>query len=337
MVADEQTHTLAGRPRGARTLRALPRLYGPRRISPTVLLAHLHKVQEHYARLFEKAPQPAAPSSAICRFPPRTNDRETLDKLSEMGFRQPREVSASVRRWLSGSYDALKGEQAREHLAELVPLLLEQFRASAKIRMASSRAFDRFLAGLRAGRRLLSLLRQNPELLRFVALILGVAPRLADILAQQPQVIDPLIDPTFFGALPDEARLDAELANRSEHADSYEDFLDRIRLFGQEHMFLIGARILSGTVSAEQAGEVFARLADVLIRSLHRTVERQLRRHAWPHPRPGYGDPCARQARRPRNDSDLRSRPDRGLRFRCRAPRVPTASGRSMAVSISRG
>jgi glutamate-ammonia-ligase adenylyltransferase len=38
-------------------------------------------------------------------------------------------------------------------------------------------------------------------------------------------------------------------------------------------MFLIGTRILSGTVSAEQAGEAFARLADMLIRSLHRAVE----------------------------------------------------------------
>ena len=38
-------------------------------------------------------------------------------------------------------------------------------------------------------------------------------------------------------------------------------------------MFLIGTRILSGTVSAEQAGEAFARLADVLIRSLDRAVE----------------------------------------------------------------
>ena len=42
---------------------------------------------------------------------------------------------------------------------------------------------------------------------------------------------------------------------------TYEDLLDRSRQFGQEHMFLIGARILSGTVSAEQAGEAFARLA----------------------------------------------------------------------------
>ena len=42
-------------------------------------------------------------------------------------------------------------------------------------------------------------------------------------------------------------------------------------------MFLIGARILSGTVSAEQAGEAFARLADVIIRALHRAVEELLR------------------------------------------------------------
>ena len=40
-------------------------------------------------------------------------------------------------------------------------------------------------------------------------------------------------------------------------------------------MFLVGARILSGTVSAEQAGEAFARLADVVIRALHRKVEEQ--------------------------------------------------------------
>ena len=37
-------------------------------------------------------------------------------------------------------------------------------------------------------------------------------------------------------------------------------------------MFLIGARVLSGTVSAEQAGEAFARLADVIIRAVHRAV-----------------------------------------------------------------
>jgi [glutamine synthetase] adenylyltransferase / [glutamine synthetase]-adenylyl-L-tyrosine phosphorylase len=44
-------------------------------------------------------------------------------------------------------------------------------------------------------------------------------------------------------------------------------------MFSQEQMFLVGARILSDTVSAEQAGGAFARLADVAIRALHRRVE----------------------------------------------------------------
>src|SRR5439155_24836893 len=50
------------------------------------------------------------------------------------------------------------------------------------------------------------------------------------------------------------------------------------RAFAQEQMFLIGTRILSGTVSAEQAGEAFARLADILLRSLHHTIEDEFAR-----------------------------------------------------------
>jgi len=70
--------------------------------------------------------------------------------------------------------------------------------------------------------------------------------------------------------LPDEARLETTLARTLEHSSGYESVLDAIRLFGQEHMFLVGARVLSGAMSAEQAGEAFARLADVLLRAVHR-------------------------------------------------------------------
>ena len=197
--------------------------------------------------------------------------RDTLDRLAQMGFRQPREVAGAVYRWRDAAYRALRGEQARANLIELVPVIIDQF-ARAENPDAALAAFDRFLAGLRAGGRLLSLLRQHPDVIRFIALILGAAPRLAEILAQHPHVIDPLIDPRFFGLPPDEGRLEAELARALAETRSYEEMLDAIRLFGQEHMFLIGARILSGSVSAEQAGEVFARLADVLIRALRSRV-----------------------------------------------------------------
>src|SRR5258708_13093845 len=85
--------------------------------------------------------------------------------------------------------------------------------------------------------------------------------------------MDAVIDPSFFGALPEEPELAAALGRALGQAGSYDDFLDRIRIFAQEQMFLIGTRIVSGTVSAEQAGEAFARLADALIRCLHRAIE----------------------------------------------------------------
>ncbi len=202
--------------------------------------------------------------------PPRTST-ETLDKLAGMGFRRPVEVSQAVRRWLAGEYRSLKGEFARAHLAELVPVLIDHLARSENPDSALV-AMDRFLAGLHGGARLLSLLRRNPDFVALLSLILGNAPRLADILARYPHVMDALIEPSFFGALPDAEKLGAGMSGSLTQATSYEDLLDRARQFGQEHMFLIGARVLSGTVSAEQAGEAFALLADVIIRAVHRAV-----------------------------------------------------------------
>jgi [glutamine synthetase] adenylyltransferase / [glutamine synthetase]-adenylyl-L-tyrosine phosphorylase len=274
MVADEQTHTLPVEREGVERFARFLGLAG-RDAFAAALIQHMRKVQRHYARLFEEAPAAEASRRALA-FPPDKDDTETLDKLAAIGFRRPLEVSHAVRRWLGGAYRSLKGEFARAHLAELVPVLIDHL-ARAENPDRALVALDNFLAGLRGGARLLSLLHRNPDLVALLALALGTAPRLADILALYPQVMDALIEPSFFGALPDADRLAVELARTLAQAHSYEDLLDRARQFGQEHMFLIGARILSGTVSAEQAGEAFARLADVVLRAVHRAVEENFR------------------------------------------------------------
>ena len=270
MMADEQTHTL---PADTGALGVFARFLGckDRDAFAAVLVTHLRKVEGHYVRLFERAPELLARQQNLW-FEGDAAETETLDRLAQLGFRRPQEVATAVLKWRAGTYRALRGEQARANLTELLPSIIDQF-SGAENPDAAFTAFDRFLTGLRAGGRFFSLLRQNPELIRFVALILGTAPRLADILAQNPHFIDPLIDPSFFGSLPDEKRLEAELARSLLETRGYEAVLDAIRLFGQEHMFLIGARILSGSVSAEQAGEIFARLADVLLRAVHKLVE----------------------------------------------------------------
>jgi [glutamine synthetase] adenylyltransferase / [glutamine synthetase]-adenylyl-L-tyrosine phosphorylase len=267
MMADEQTHTL---PSDAATLDVFARFLGfiGRDDFADTLVRHLRNVERHYVRLFERAPELLARQQHIS-FADAETSGETLDRLAELGFRRPHELVASVRNWRAGAYRALRGEQARDNLTELIPVIVDQF-SRAENPDAAFASFDRFLAGLRAGGRFFSLLRQNPELIRFVALILGTAPRLADILAQHPHFIDPLVEPRFFASLPDETLLETELGRALGDTPGYEAVLDAIRLFGQEHMFLIGARVLSGSMSAEQAGEAFARLADVLLRAVHK-------------------------------------------------------------------
>jgi glutamate-ammonia-ligase adenylyltransferase len=267
MVNDEQTHTLPGE---RASLERFARFLGfaNRNSFAKILLGHLHKVQGHYARLFENAPSAGA---SMLAFPTDADDRKTLDRLAELGFRSPLEASHIIRHWLSRGHRSLKGEVARSHLSDLLPVLLEQLGRTDNANAALV-LFDHFLANLHSATRLLSLLRQNPDLIALTAFVLGIAPRLADMLARNPQAMDALVDPSFFGALPDDAelgqRLDAELAQSRYD----EDLLERVRMFGLEYMFLIGVRILSGTVTARAAGEAFARLTDAVIRAVHRGV-----------------------------------------------------------------
>ncbi len=270
MLNDEQTHSLPSDPAA---LEKFARFFGfaGRDDFAECLLGYLRIVERHYVKLFEREPAFLARQHKLSFSTPE-REGETLDRLAELGFRQPQQITEAVRRWRTAPYQALRSEQARNNLTDLLPAIIDQVSRAENPDFAFA-AFDGFLNGLRAGGRFLSLFRQNPQIVDFIALILRAAPRLADTLSRNPHLIDPLIDPSFFGALPDADRLADDLARALGEARRYEDFLDAIRLFGQEHLFLVGARILSGSVSAEQAGEVFAGLAEVLVRALNARVE----------------------------------------------------------------
>ncbi len=267
MMNDEQTQVL---PATRADLERFARFLGyeDRDAFASILVGHLEAVQRHYARLFEKEPE--AEGSALA-FPADADDPKTLARLSELGFRAPLETSSIVRQWLAGEHRSLNGEAVREHLTALLPVLLEHI-GHTDNPAATLILFDHFLENLHGAARLLSLLRQKPDLITLITLVLGVAPRLASTLARYPEVMDALVDPSFFGALPDDDELQRRLDAALAQARYDEDLLERIRMFGLEYMFLIGVRILSGTLTARLAGEAFARLADAVIRAVHRAV-----------------------------------------------------------------
>ena len=320
MVADEQTHTLPGDREG---LERFARFFGfaDRDSFAETLLGHLRNVQRHYATLFESAPAAEARARALVVPGRRRRPRDPRQAHRHGLQAAARSLGAGAALALGRLPVAARASMPATQLAELVPLLLTHFARSSNPD-AALLAFDRFLSGLHGAGRLFSLLRQNPDLIALIAMVLGTAPRLADSLAQFPDIMDAVIDPSFFGALPEEDELRAVLDRSLRQSGGYEDFLDRIRIFAQEQMFLIGTRILSGTVSAEQAGEAFARLADMLVRSLHRAVEDEFIKLHGRIAGQEVAIARAGQARRPRDDGDVRSRPDRDLRFRLRAPGI---------------
>ncbi|GLK69929.1 bifunctional [glutamine synthetase] adenylyltransferase/[glutamine synthetase]-adenylyl-L-tyrosine phosphorylase [Ancylobacter dichloromethanicus] len=274
MVADAQTHSL---PEDGETLAGFARFMGyeDRAAFAQALVQRLSRVQDHYSKLFEDAPPRAAVEGRL-EFPEKADDRETLATLHRLGYAEPKVASATVRGWLAGEPRALRPDGAREELEAVVPLLVDAL-ARGGAPDAGLNAADRFFREMPTAQPLLAALRHNPDLVRLLATILGTAPRLGEMLAHRPSLLDALLDPAFFGALPDEPELAARLAADLAQAEDEEDRLDRARRFRQECHVLIGVRILSGTLPAARAGEAFARLADVLIRSLEEAAMARFR------------------------------------------------------------
>ncbi|KQZ01638.1 bifunctional glutamine-synthetase adenylyltransferase/deadenyltransferase [Pseudolabrys sp. Root1462] len=268
MVNDQQTQQL---PETRAEVERFARFFGfaDRDAFAKVLVGHLETVQRHYERLFEKQEEEA--DALALNFPDAADDQKTVALLGEMGFRAPLEASGIVRQWLKGEHRSLMGETVRGQLVGVLPVLLEQIGRTDNPN-ATLVLFDHFLGNLHGAARLLSLLRQKPDLIALIALVLGTAPRLGDTLARYPHVMDALVDPSFFGALPDDAELQRRLDAALAQARYPEELLERIRMFGLEYMFLIGVRVLSGTLIARVAGEAYARLADAVLRAVHRAV-----------------------------------------------------------------
>jgi [glutamine synthetase] adenylyltransferase / [glutamine synthetase]-adenylyl-L-tyrosine phosphorylase len=265
MVADEQSHTLPGDEAGLRRIAIMMGESSVKQFGKT-LTGKLRTVEKHYDSLFETSPELSAAKGNLV-FTGDDDDPSTLEALSEFGFGNPSQVVRIVRGWHFGRFPAVRSAQARELLTELTPGLLKSISATGDPDHTLA-AFDRFLSGLPGGIQLFALLKSNPGLRHQLLLILGSAPRLAETITRKPHVFDGMLEPAFFGKVPDRAALAERLETALAPAADYESVLDMARIFAAEQRFLIGVRLLNGTLSTKQAGKSFANLAEILIQAM---------------------------------------------------------------------
>ena len=274
MVGDQQTHIL---PADKTELDRIARFSGYEETDAfaNALLATFKQVEAHYGALFEKLPE--APASLPNIVISDEADPTAIASLERLGFRNPQAAMTAIRAWQSGRYAATRSALSRERLTAFLPSLLDAFGRTAEPDLALA-TFDKVISEMPAGLQLFSLLAANPSLLRLLADIMGTAPRLARIIARRPRLLDAVLDPGFFGAVPTPEKLKELVRGAIAEARDHQDALDRARSIGREQGFLIGVRVISGTLSAHQAGAAYAGLAETLIAALAGRVEAELER-----------------------------------------------------------
>ena len=272
MVTDEQTQRL---PFERAALTRFAKFCGYARLDGFAadLTHHLTRVERHYARLFEDAPELSVASGSLV-FTGVADDPETVTTLRVLGFQRPEAAAETVRGWHFGRRAAVRSARAREVLTELTPALLEAFAGSGDADAALS-AFDEALAHMPASVELLSILRSNTSLRELFGDVLGSAPRLAQVIASRPHVLDAAIDPSrsldFDNNFDDEA-MGARVETFVSQGHSFEDSLNRARDFAAEEMFHIGLNLLSGRLDPDRAGRAYSALAQGLIEALLKRV-----------------------------------------------------------------
>ncbi len=264
MVNDQQTQTL---PEQAEELDAFARFAGhnSRADFETTLLGHLRTVERHYEALFEDSPSLA--SGGNLAFTGADHDPETLATLARLGFGDPETVSTRIRAWQHGRYRLTRSARAREILTELVPAIVEALGQTADPDRAFAR-FDEFMEGLPTGVQLFALLHAQPALLRLLAEVMGVAPRLADQLSRRPALFEYVLDPDFAASMPDRNGLRSELAELVRAAEFFEDALDAVRRWTSDRWFQIGVQLLRGSLDAMHAGGCYSNVAETAIETL---------------------------------------------------------------------
>jgi glutamate-ammonia-ligase adenylyltransferase len=235
---------------------------------------HLQKVKKHTHNLFdadENQTEDIKDKVNLLSFEGPDSKAETVQSLRIMGFDHPEKCEAVVKRWVQGHYPSLQSQTVRNNLLHILPTLLKAFAKTGHGDSAVS-VFDQCLKSLPTGLQMFALLEANPQLCQLLALIMGTAPRLSSHIGRHPFVLAEVMQPDFFTPDFQTARWQDELEPYLQEAQSFEDVLDRARLYGQSQHFQIGVRYLTGLDDAIATARHYSALAQTLIQALFQQV-----------------------------------------------------------------
>ncbi|MCK5574929.1 MAG: bifunctional [glutamine synthetase] adenylyltransferase/[glutamine synthetase]-adenylyl-L-tyrosine phosphorylase, partial [Sphingomonadales bacterium] len=258
MVKDEQTHTT---PEDGPAMDNLVHFmaYDSREELERDLLAALNTVRKNYKTLVQDFDDSGKGGTFFSEAAPKL--------LEDMGYKTPQGSADILHSWQTGRYRALRTDRAQRLMRAIVEDLLTALAKTSNPDEALAR-FDRFISQLPAGVQLFSLFQANRWLFELISKIMGASPLLADHLARKPALLDRVLDPDFFTALPDKKTMARQLNTQLAKARDYQDLLDAARIWVNDMRFQAGVHILEGIGDVKSHGLALSDLADATVETL---------------------------------------------------------------------
>lgn len=230
-------------------------------------------VHDHYRALFaDEALKTQSAVDGNLVFTGVDNDPETVKTLTHLGFKSPDLVIESIRQWHRGRTPATRTTRGRELLTTILPDLLASMGRTGEPDEAFRR-FSRFFEGLRSGVQVLSMLVAETALMDDLVTTLAIAPRIADILARRPGLLEALL---FVSDRKDTPVMDEDT--------DFETGMELVRRWHGERAFLIGHQLLHGQIKASDAAAKWTELADTCISLMSQLAEHETVRRFGPPP-----------------------------------------------------
>ncbi len=213
---------------------------------------------------------------------------DAVAKLEAAGFTRAPEAIATFRGWAEGRYQSTGSERARTIIREILHEIVDALGRTPDPDRALAR-MDRFLAALPEDLSFFSMLRANTWLLNLIAVVMGSAPRMADVLEGNPRLLQAVLDPSFFLPIPEREELARELEERLAGRRDVAERVEQVAAWAGDRRFQVAVQALENLVTVDEASLGLSDIAGAVIELLLQDVLEDV--HAQHGPVPGGG--CA--------------------------------------------
>ena len=207
----------------------------------------------------------------------RQGAADAASALRIAGFDQPEAAAETLRGWLSGRHPSTAPEAVRAALGDVLEDVVEALGRTPDPDRALAR-LDAFLARLPDDLPLFPMLRANAWLANLIAVVMGVAPRMANLLDANPNLLQAALDPSFFLPMPEPCALAAELEARLGQGGGFRERVDRAAAWADDRQFQVGVQALQNLVTLDEASASRSHIARALTEVLYGEVAADLRR-----------------------------------------------------------